>query len=195
MCCAIHGAHAAVSDTRLDPILPIKQVASVELILFSHGWRFVGGRVATIRGFYGVLAVAIVLLLAGCAKRTPPTTTPGGAASPSAAPVAAVAVETGVASYYADSSKGRKTASGAAFDNRTLVAAHPSLPFGSIVRVTNLENKRAVIVQIVDRGPAESVRAGGVIIDVSRATAERLDFIRAGRAKVRVEVLKRGTGR
>lgn len=145
---------------------------------------------ANIRGFYGVLAVAIVLPLAGCAKRTPPTTTPGGAP-----PAAAVAVETGVASYYADSFQGRKTASGAAFDNRTLVAAHPSLPFGSIVRITNLQNKRAVIVQIVDRGPAESVRAGGVIIDVSRATAERLDFIRAGRTKVRVEVLKRGTGR
>jgi rare lipoprotein A len=146
--------------------------------------------VANIRGFYGVLAVAIVLLLAGCAKRTPPNTTPG-----SAPPATAVAVETGVASYYADSFQGRKTASGTAFDNRTLVAAHPSLPFGSIVRVTNLQNKRAVVVQIVDRGPAESVRAGGVIIDVSRATAERLDFIRAGRTKVRVEVLKRGTGR
>ena len=179
-----------MSSSRLDPILPIKQVASVKLILFSHGWRFVGGRVANIRGFYGVLAVAIVLPLAGCAKRTPPNTTPGGAPPP-----AAVAVETGVASYYADSFQGRKTASGAAFDNRTLVAAHPSLPFGSIVRITNLQNKRAVIVQIVDRGPAESVRAGGVIIDVSRATAERLDFIRAGRTKVRVEVLKRGTGR
>jgi rare lipoprotein A len=134
--------------------------------------------------------VAIVLVLAGCAKRTPPNTAPAGAP-----PAAAVAVETGVASYYADSFQGRQTASGSAFDNRTLVAAHPSLPFGSIVRVTNLQNKRAVIVQIVDRGPADSVRAGGVIIDVSRATAERLDFIRAGRTKVRVEVLKRGTGR
>jgi len=107
----------------------------------------------------------------------------------------AVAVETGVASYYADSFQGRTTASGSSFDNRTLVAAHPSLPFGSIVRVTNLQNNRAVIVQIVDRGPAESVRAGGVIIDVSRATAERLNFLQAGRAKVRLEVLKRGSGR
>lgn len=191
MRCAINGAHAAVSHARLDPILPIKQVASVELILFSHGWCLVGGRVANIRGFYGVLAVAIVLL-AGCAKRTPPNTTPGGA--PAAAAVA-VAVETGVASYYADSFQGRKTASGTTFDNRTLVAAHPSLPLGSVVRVTNLQNQRSVVVQIVDRGPAENVRAGGVIIDVSRATAERLDFIRAGRTKVRVEVLKRGTGR
>jgi rare lipoprotein A len=104
-------------------------------------------------------------------------------------------VETGVASYYADSFQGRSTASGSTFDNRTLVAAHPSLPFGSVVRITNLQNNRSVIVQVVDRGPAERVRADGVIIDVSRATAERLGFIRAGRTKVRVEVLKRGNGR
>jgi len=148
------------------------------------------------RGFYGVLVVGVVLALTGCARRTPPTTAPGGGPPPAvAAAPAVVAVETGVASYYADSFQGRKTASGSAFDNRTLVAAHPSLPFGSIVRVTNLQNNRAVIVQIVDRGPAESVRAGGVIIDLSRATAERLDFIRAGRAKVRLKVLKRGSGR
>ena len=136
-----------------------------------------------------LFAVIVVLVLAGCARRTPPRTDAGSA------PPAAVAVEIGVASYYADSFQGRRTASGSAFDNRTLVAAHPSLPFGSIVRVTNLQNQRAVIVQIVDRGPAESVRAGGVIIDVSRATAERLNFVRAGRTKVRLEVLKRGTGR
>ena len=140
----------------------------------------------TINRASGVLAVAIVLVLTGCAKRTPPRTDAGSAPP---------AVETGVASYYADSFQGRRTASGAAFDNRTLVAAHPSLPFGSVVRVTNLQNNRAVIVQIVDRGPADNVRAGGVIIDVSRATAERLDFIRAGRANVRLDVLKRGTGR
>ena len=141
------------------------------------------------RGFCGVLAVTVFLVFAGCAKRTPPTAPPVGG------PPAVVAVETGVASYYADSFQGRRTASGSTFDNRTLVAAHPSLPFGSIVRVTNLQNQRAVIVQIVDRGPADSVRAGGVIIDVSRATAERLNFVQAGRTKVRVEVLKRGSGR
>ena len=141
------------------------------------------------RRICGVIAVAVVLVLAGCAKRTPPRTDAGGGRP------AVVTVEIGVASYYADSFQGRRTASGSAFDNRTFVAAHPSLPFGSIVRVTNLQNQRAVIVQIVDRGPADSVRAGGVIIDVSRATAEQLNFLRAGRAKVRLEVLKRGTGR
>ena len=140
-----------------------------------------------------LIATAVVTVVAaGCAKRTPtPTPRPGTVAAPSSV----AAIETGIASFYADSFQGRSTASGAPFDNRTLVAAHPSLPLGSIVRVTNLQNKRSVVVQIVDRGPADTVRAGGVIIDVSRATAERLDFIRAGRANVRVEVLKRGTGR
>jgi rare lipoprotein A len=184
-----------MSNARLDPILPIEQSAGAERILFSHGWRSVEGRVAAMRGFYGVLLLAMVLVLTGCAKRTPPNTVPAAGGTPPPAAAVAVAVETGVASYYGDSFQGRKTASGTTFDNRTLVAAHPSLPFGSIVRVTNLQNKRSVVVQIVDRGPAESVRAGGVIIDLSRATAERLDFVRAGRAKVRVEVLKRGSGR
>jgi rare lipoprotein A len=60
------------------------------------------------------------------------------------------------------------------------------------VRVTNLTNRRAVLVVIVDRGPAPAVSAGGVIIDVSRAAAEQLDFVRAGRTRVRVEVLRWG---
>jgi len=60
------------------------------------------------------------------------------------------------------------------------------------VRVTNITNGRAVLVVIVDRGPAPAVSAGGVIIDLSRAAAERLDFVRAGRTRVRVEVLRLG---
>jgi rare lipoprotein A len=147
--------------------------------------------VTSIRGFYGVLAVLVALIAAGCASRTsPPRPAAGGGPSPVVS-----AVEDGVASYYADSFQGRATASGAAFDNRTLVAAHPSLPFGSVVRITNLRNNRSVVVQIVDRGPADRVRATGVIIDVSRATAERLDFVRAGRTRVRVEVLRRAPAR
>jgi rare lipoprotein A len=60
------------------------------------------------------------------------------------------------------------------------------------VRVTNLTNRRSVLVVIVDRGPAAFAGARGVIIDLSRAAAERLDFIQAGRTRVRVEVLRRG---
>jgi rare lipoprotein A len=94
----------------------------------------------------------------------------------------------GFATYYAAVLDGRRTASGTRFDNDDLVAAHPRLPFGTKVRVTNLRNGRTVIVTIVDRGPVRRVRAAGVIIDLSRAAAERLDFIEQGRARVRLEI-------
>ena len=102
---------------------------------------------------------------------------------------------TGLASYYADSFHGRTTASGVTFDNRAPVAAHPSLPFGSLVRITNIANGRSVDVRVIDRGPAASARARGVIVDVSRAVAEQLDFVLAGRTQVRLEVLQRGRPR
>lgn len=98
-------------------------------------------------------------------------------------------VEVGLASYYARTFEGRLTASGTRFDNDALVAAHPTLPFGTVVRVVNTRNHRAVDVEVVDRGPAKSPRADGVIIDLSRAAAEALGFLRAGRTRVRVEVL------
>jgi rare lipoprotein A len=83
-------------------------------------------------------------------------------------------------------------ASGVRFDMNAMVAAHPSYPFGTEVRVTNLENGRSVRVTILDRGPARRHQADGVIIDVSRGAAERLGFIRDGRVRVRVEVLAFG---
>ena len=94
----------------------------------------------------------------------------------------------GFATYYAGLLDGRTTASGTVFDNDALLAAHPSYPFGTLVRVTNLRNGRSVIVTIVDRGPVRSARASGVIIDLSRAAAEALDFIDAGRTRVRLEI-------
>lgn len=94
----------------------------------------------------------------------------------------------GFATYYARVLDGRETASGRTFDNDHLVAAHPRYPFGTKVRVTNLRNGRSVVVTVVDRGPVRRARASGVIIDLSRAAAERLDFIEEGRARVRLEI-------
>ena len=94
----------------------------------------------------------------------------------------------GLASYYARRFEGRRTASGTTFDNDKMVAAHPSYPFGTVLRVTNLRNRKTVDVTVVDRGPAREPRARGVIIDLSRAAADALDFIRAGRTRVRLEV-------
>jgi len=99
----------------------------------------------------------------------------------------------GLASYYGRDFHGKTAASGVAFDMNAMVAAHPSYPFGTIVRVTNLTNGRSVRVQIVDRGPASGPRADGVIIDVSRRAARELGFIQSGRARVRLDVLRWGS--
>lgn len=94
----------------------------------------------------------------------------------------------GFATYYARVLDGRETASGRLFDNDHLVAAHPRYRFGTRVRVTNLHNGRSVVVTIVDRGPGRRARASGVIIDLSRAAAEHLDFIEEGRTRVQLDI-------
>jgi rare lipoprotein A len=151
-----------------------------------------------------IRAVVIVLLavtVGGCASRAKapapvpvPVPAPAPAPNPrtSSAGGRALDVREGLASYYADWFNGRTTASGTIFSNNELVAAHPSYPFGSLVRVVNLRNKRSIDLRIVDRGPAAAPQARGVIIDISRAAAERLGFINAGRTRVRVEVLRWG---
>lgn len=93
--------------------------------------------------------------------------------------------ETGTASYYGSRHHGKRTASGEPFDQHGLTAAHRSLPFGTRVRVTNLNNDRTVVVRINDRGP----HTRGRLIDLSRAAAQQLDMLRSGTARVRVQSL------
>lgn len=132
-------------------------------------------------------AIAILMLaacLSACARRVP---------APAPARAARVLeVREGLASYYGQQFHGRTMASGGRFDMNALVAAHPSYPFGTLVRVTNLLNGRQVRVRVLDRGPAAGPRADGVIIDLSRRAAEVLGFIRQGRARIRLEVLEWG---
>jgi len=97
-----------------------------------------------------------------------------------------VTVMYGKASYYADKFEGRPTSSGENFSNSGLTAAHKSLPFGTLVRVTNLENNRQVVVKINDRGPY----VAGRIIDLSRKAAEEIDMLRQGVVEVKIEVLR-----
>lgn len=92
---------------------------------------------------------------------------------------------TGHASYYANKFEGRKTASGEIFSNKKMTAAHLTLPFGTIVKVTNLKNNKSVIVRINDRGPYIK----GRIIDLSKVAADSLDMVHAGWVKVKVEEL------
>ena len=95
----------------------------------------------------------------------------------------------GLASWYGGVFNGRKTASGEKFNMHELTACHPSLPFGSIVRVINRGNKRSVVVRINDRG---DLIDEGRVIDLSWAAAEKLAMTHTGLAKVDVEVLSFG---
>ena len=89
----------------------------------------------------------------------------------------------GIASWYGEEFDGRPTASGELFNSTLFTAAHPSLPFGTILLVTNRQNNRSVTVRVNDRGPFVPAR----IIDVSRAAAEVLDMIGTGTAFVTIE--------
>jgi rare lipoprotein A len=128
-----------------------------------------------------------LLTLGACAARSMP---PGSAPTGPGGPI--LEVRQGLASYYGPGFEGKRTASGIPFDKTALVAAHPSYPFGTVVRVTNLVNERQVVVRVVDRGPAKGPRSEGVLIDVSSGAAANLGFIRQGRTRVRLEVLRWG---
>jgi len=94
----------------------------------------------------------------------------------------------GIASWYGDEFDGRKTASGEMFSMDEMTACHPSLPFGTEVRVVNLRNHKSVTVRITDR--AELVK--GRVIDLSYAAAEKLNMTKSGLARVSIEVLSVG---
>ncbi|CUT03830.1 septal ring lytic transglycosylase RlpA family protein [Candidatus Chrysopegis kryptomonas] len=95
-------------------------------------------------------------------------------------------VQIGVASYYGEEFHGRVTTSGEPYNMNDLTAAHPTLPIGTLVKVTNLANNKSVIVRINDRGPFKKNR----IIDVSYEAAKQLGFLNDGTALVKIEVIK-----
>jgi rare lipoprotein A len=92
--------------------------------------------------------------------------------------------EEGIANFYSDKFQGKKTAAGAVYDKNKLTASHKTLPYGTKVRITNLENGKSVVVTINDR-----MKPGTpVVIDVTRRAAQELGFAKAGKAKVKSEV-------
>lgn len=93
--------------------------------------------------------------------------------------------QTGMASYYAGKFNGRKTANGEIYDSKKLTAAHRTLKFGSMVKVTNLKNNKSVVVRINDRGPFAHSR----IIDLSQVAAQEIDMLKSGTAKVSIELI------
>ncbi len=94
-------------------------------------------------------------------------------------------IQYGVASFYANKFQGRKTANGEIFNHQKLTAAHNSLPLGTYVRVTNLRNKKTVIVKINDRLHHRNKR----LIDLTKTAAQKLGFIKSGLTRVKLEVL------
>lgn len=96
----------------------------------------------------------------------------------------------GVVSYYAHDFHGKQTSNGETYDMYALTAAHRTFPFGTKVRVTNLENNKSVIVRINDRGPFKE----GRILDVSLGAAKEMDLVLNGTARARLEVLEWGNG-
>jgi rare lipoprotein A len=122
--------------------------------------------------------------LAGCATQIPPPATPPPPVQPPSAPGPSF-TQTGLASFYGHAHNGKTSANGDSFNLEGFTAAHRTLPFGTRVRVTNLENGRTVTVTITDRGPY--VR--GRIVDISLAAARALDMQDKGVTRVRLDAL------
>jgi rare lipoprotein A len=135
----------------------------------------------TPRSFLLTYAVAILALgTVGCATARRPTA-PDNTGGPE--PGTRIA---GVASWYGQQHQGLKTASGEIFDKNKLTAAHRTLPFGTRLRVTNVENGKTVVVRVNDRGPY----VAGRVLDLSYGAAQALGMTGAGVARVEAVVLR-----
>ena len=124
------------------------------------------------------MLMAVSAVLSGCS--TAPDRSRPGSQAPAPAKPSGTEVDRGRASWYGPGFHGKRTASGERFDMNELTAAHRTLPFGTRVRVRNVQNGREVVVRINDRGP----RIRDRIIDLSKAAAAALDLVQAGEASV-----------
>ncbi len=140
------------------------------------------------RRYLQPLVLLAMIGLAGCATQTPPSAVPPGppaATAPQSLAPQPFFTQTGVASFYDVGHERKTTADGESFNPRAFTAAHRTLAFGTVVRVTNLNNGRMVKVTINDRGP----HITGRIIDLSSAAARELG-ITAGTARVKLEAFR-----
>jgi rare lipoprotein A len=142
-----------------------------------------------------ILIVVITPLLASCGIVHPvfDRDDSGGSASPAPEGSEEVfeigsVIQEGVASWYGPDFQGRLTANGEVYEMNDFTAAHRTLPFNTVIRVTNLENQQSVDVRINDRGPYVGER----IIDLSRAAAEEIDMVQAGLVPVELELIEIG---
>ena len=145
---------------------------------------------------WAVVVLASTLSIVDCATKrlpspelpAPPPLAPQPVPPPTPTPPP---VGEGIASWYGPGFDGKETANGEVYDQDAMTAAHPSLPFGTRVRVTRVATSRSVVVRINDRGPYVEQR----VIDLSRAAGAALGLMRPGIAPVRLEILERGAGR
>lgn len=133
--------------------------------------------------FMGCAVAALVALSARSEARPSDS---GAFASYVALQRAEAVTHTGMASWYGDDFQGNPTASGEIYDMNELTAASRELPLGTKLKVTNLRTNRSLVLRVNDRGPF----IPGRVLDVSKAAAERLGFIRAGLAQVEIEVVR-----
>lgn len=97
--------------------------------------------------------------------------------------------EFGLASYYSDKYHGKPTASGELYDMNRMTAAHRTLPFGTTIKVTRLDNKKSVTVKVNDRGPFIPER----VVDLSKAAARQIGMLQDGETKIKLEIVKKGS--
>lgn len=151
------------------------------------------------RAWGGIAVVCgALLMVTGCAHRervaaAPPPPPIAATPAPTPEPEAGsgeipkgrpIYTEVGVASWYGPPYNRRRAANGKIYDQNAVTAAHRTLPLGSLIRVTNLENGRSATMRVTDRGPF----VPGRILDLSRGAAKELGMLRTGTAKVRIEV-------
>lgn len=129
------------------------------------------------------------------AQNAPAASAPAAAAAPAAAPAPEKAASgdatEGKVAYYGKKFNGRKTASGERFNSGALTMAHKTLPFGTMVKVTNLKTNKSVVVRVNDRGPSTPDRIG----DLTTAAAGKIRMLRSGIADVKMEVVGQAKAR
>jgi rare lipoprotein A len=150
-----------------------------------------------VKHFTITLLIVLAVLSAACAGKAVSLASPeSGEPSPEVGQPSPISVpdqtyrETGVAAWYGKDFHGKKTASGETFDMNALTAAHRTLPLGTMIRVTNLDNFKSIKVRVNDRGPFVRNR----ILDLSLGAAKELGFIAQGTARVKIETLEAVSG-
>lgn len=179
----------------------VKRRNSSKLNVKKSLWIWLAAGISSVLLVAGVLTVSPRTVEADARLSRPAVTAPPVAPIASTTPVMLAPEKPaepttnhalhGVASWYGGVFNGRKTASGERYDMYAMTACHPTLPFGTVVRVVNRKNKRSVIVRITDRGYLYS----GRILDLSFGAAKKLEMIKPGLAEVDLEVLSWGKPR